>query len=146
MIKEPLTNKANWVNFESDLDKCISQASRTAEIDKKRLILVYRKSIPNTFVQVHLSQRRFDTWKQSHTDMLEQIRNPDFLIQWNADKALRPQMKMKHQNSNGRAQEQHHLTVVAEAAEQHYLKPTIPLLPFPSPLEMFLRAKTNSAK
>jgi len=45
VIKEPLTDKANWVNFESDWDECLSQASRTAEIDKKRLILVYRESI-----------------------------------------------------------------------------------------------------
>jgi hypothetical protein len=62
---------------------------------------VYRESLPDTFVQVQLSQRRFDTWKQSHTYMLEQIRNPDFLIQWNADKAARPQMKPKHQHGNG---------------------------------------------
>jgi len=39
------SDKANWVNFESDWDECLSQASRTAEIDKKRLILVYRESI-----------------------------------------------------------------------------------------------------
>jgi hypothetical protein len=88
-FKEPLTDKANWVNFGADWDECLAQASKIGAIDKKRLILVYRECIPDSFIQISLSQHRFDSWKESHSHMKTQIRNPDFLIAWNADKLSR---------------------------------------------------------
>jgi hypothetical protein len=35
------------------------------------------------FMQKHLATQRFDTWQQAHRHMAEdQIRNPDFLVEW----------------------------------------------------------------
>jgi hypothetical protein len=59
-------------------------------------------------MQKHLATQRFDTWQQAHRHMAEdQIKNPDFLIEWNeymrkhpksVDKPAqdRPQPKQTH--------------------------------------------------
>jgi hypothetical protein len=100
-FKEPLTDKANWVNFGADWDECLAQASKIGAIDKKRLILVYRECIPDSFIQTALSQHRFDSWKESHSHMKTQIRNPDFLIAWNADKLSRTKTATRPPQTTG---------------------------------------------
>ena len=100
-FKEPLTDKANWVNFGADWDECLAQASKIGAIDKKRLIQVYRECIPDSFIQTSLSQHRFDSWKESHSHMKTQIRNPDFLIAWNADKLSRTKTATRPPQTSG---------------------------------------------
>ena len=82
--KGTFTDKANWINHETNWEDCLAQTSAKGAIDKKRLIVLYRESIPEPFIQKHLATKRFDTWQQAHRHMAEdQIKNADFLIEWN---------------------------------------------------------------
>jgi hypothetical protein len=84
-----ITAKCSWINFESDWQECLEQASANGHIDNKRLLVLYREAIPDTFFQSHILSKRFDNWMQCHQHMVEQLRNPDFLIPWDADKETR---------------------------------------------------------
>jgi predicted DNA binding CopG/RHH family protein len=78
------TEKANWINHETNWEECLAQTSAKGEINKKRLITLFRESIPEPFIQKHLASKRFDTWQQANLYMAEdQIKNSDFLIEWN---------------------------------------------------------------
>jgi hypothetical protein len=84
-----ITAKCSWVNFESDWQECLEQASANGHIENKRLLVLYREAIPDPFFQSHILSKRFDNWSKCHQHMVEQLRNPDFLIPWDADKETR---------------------------------------------------------
>jgi hypothetical protein len=92
-FKGTLTERANWVNHEASWEECIAQCSANGAITAKRLVVIYRESIPDTFFQTTMSQVRFDTWNAAHDHMLKQIDNRDFLIPWHEDMMKRSKPK-----------------------------------------------------
>jgi hypothetical protein len=90
-----VTERANWVNHESSWEESLAQCSVNGEITQKRLIVIYRESIPDKFFQTHMSQNRFDTWSQMHQHMLLQITKSAFIIPWHEDVQTRQKVKEK---------------------------------------------------
>jgi hypothetical protein len=84
-FKGPLTDRSAWVNLETDWEECLQQTSKNGIIDKKRLIIIYKECIPDSFFQTNLAQQRFDNWSQAHRHALAQITNPCFLVPWMED-------------------------------------------------------------
>ena len=102
VLKEPLTGKNNWVDFEVDWEDCLKQVSATGKLDDKRLATIYRESIPDPFLRTNLKQTKFHTWQDMHAHMLVQILNSEFLIPWMDDVKTRP-VKDKPQAGGGSA-------------------------------------------
>ena len=90
-----VTERANWVNHESSWEESLALCSVNGEITQKRLIVIYRESIPDKFFQTHMSQNRFDTWTQMHQHMLLQITKSAFIIPWHDDVQTRQKVKEK---------------------------------------------------
>jgi hypothetical protein len=89
--KGKFTDKTAWINHETNWEDCLAQTSKKGAIDKKRLIVLYRQSIPEPFIQKHLLSKRFDSWQQCHNYMAEEmIIDADFLTEWKDDCSSRP--------------------------------------------------------
>jgi hypothetical protein len=124
--KGAFTDKANWINHETNWEECLAQTSAKGAIDKKRLISLYRESIPEPFIQKHLATKRFDNWQQAHRHMAEdQIKNPDFLIEWNENIRTRksaPQMdrqQPKQTHSSSAATSESSRTIQPQSPTTH---------------------------
>jgi hypothetical protein len=84
--KGRFTEKTSWINHETNWEECLAQTSKKGTVEKKRLIVLYRQSIPEPFIQKHLASKRFDTWQQCHNYMAEDmLKDPDFFTEWNED-------------------------------------------------------------
>ncbi len=84
--KGRFTDKSSWINHETNWEECLAQTSKKGTVDKKRLIVLYRQSIPEPFIQKHLATKRFDSWQECHNHMAEDmLKDSDFFTEWNED-------------------------------------------------------------
>jgi hypothetical protein len=105
--KGRFTDKSSWINHETNWEDCLAQTSKKGTVDKKRLIVLYRQSIPEPFIQKHLASKRFDTWQECHNYMAEDmLKDPDFFTEWNEDvrtRALTATPQDKHDKKQGQS-------------------------------------------
>jgi hypothetical protein len=88
--KGKFTAKSAWINHETNWEDCLAQSSKKGTVETKRLIVLYRQSIPEPFIRKHLESKRFESWQQCHNYMAEEmIIDPDFLTEWNEDIRIR---------------------------------------------------------
>jgi hypothetical protein len=103
--KGRFTDKSSWINHETNWEDCLAQTSKKGTVDTKRLIVLYRQSIPEPFIQKHLASKRFDTWQQCHNYMAEDmLKDSDFFTEWNEYvrlTAVTTQEKDKHDKKQG---------------------------------------------
>ena len=79
-FKGKLTEKASWINHETAWEECLKKSSANGIVEEKRLLTIYRDSIPDQYFQSALLQRKFFTWKEAHAFILTQLKNTAFII------------------------------------------------------------------
>ncbi len=100
-LREPVTSRGNWTNYEVDWTECLAQASRNGTIDAKRLTVIFREGIPDDYFQTNLKQQNFKTWRECLTHMQAQIDNAEFIIPWKEACSLREEKKGKQNHQAG---------------------------------------------
>jgi hypothetical protein len=122
--KGKFTAKSAWINHETNWEDCLAQSSKKGAVDTKRLIVLYRQSIPEPFIRKHLESKRFESWQQCHNYMAEEmIIDPDFLTEWNEDiRTRQPTPSDKPKNPPHGATQPH-----KNGSDQPRAQPTHPL-------------------
>jgi hypothetical protein len=77
----------SWVSFRTSWRQVLSRATKSGEVQPKRLSELFRKAIPDKFITEWFDARKHLTWSEAYDAMLSNLNDSRWLVSYN--KAMR---------------------------------------------------------